>query len=881
MPTSRTVYVVSELAGDWEMTQPVPVDGSGYTEPEIEDGGIYAYTAEDDAATALQEDALTIPATSEADDVALLWTAVTDETDTAAVGTAPITSGRNEVQRLTSDHTGGTFTLDDGGAPTAALQAFNETAANVQTALEGLAGFGAGQVLCTGGPLDVADILIEFTGTKGAADQALLNVTDAGTGGTAVAVSEETQGVAPVSFTSVGVLNIPQAGDNFQPQMNIWRLTLTAAEPGMTIDVTHADHDTLRSIASGLVIVDHLNLTTPVEVIGGEAAANAALFAEFGSITPLTNGAKVLSILAKARDGGAGVYYAAADPPLLPDGMVSVHEALADAMSVTVWRSGILDTSLFTHGDSSWDRLALWAAGMIVLNPVAAAAAGASLTAVTDEEDPDTWIDISNAAGSLYEVLELDLGSLPTGSVITSANVEIGHSCSVRNAVRLVLVGINADGTIEPCIEQQPSGYTPVPVGEIAEVSTADWDQTAVGTPLSSFSRLGVAIISSVAHPFVEDHRIYWVRSKVTYDEGGPVVLNVVGPATAGDPITWDYASAAGLPMTHFQVRVINGSAQDPDATTTPANPLDPSAADLVYDSGQVASVLGRSLSIDDAPLSNGTHTVAVRAWASTTTGQSVASDWATADFDISGTPTAPGTQATEPVFNETTGGVDVEVAVPAGVTRAWLLRSEDSGATYQVVEGAPFTVTPLTTETLTDYHAPTSVTSLRYQVTFDAGAMTETDTPAQVGSGSDVATPAASWYFRVDDDASLNTPVFIRTWRSREILRTQAALQGATDASVSRALVASSRPLATMLTLDIWLRSVAERRAVLAVLRSGLAIRISDVQGRVYLMRLTEGQQMVPRRAKGNLSTDHGATGLRDLHVLEGVELIGSVITE
>lgn len=881
MPTTRTVYVTSELAGDWELTQPVPVDGSGYVEPVIEDGGTYAYTTEDDAAAALQTDVLTIPATAEVDDVAIVWTAVTDETDTAAVGTAPITSGRNEVQRLTSDRTGGTFTLDDGGAPTGALQALNETAANVQTALEGLAGFGVGQVSCTGGPLDVADILIEFTGTKGAADQANLNVVDSGTGGTAVAISEDTKGVAPVSFTLVGDWNIPQAGDNFQPQMMVWRLTLTAAEPGMTIDVTHADHGTLRSIASGLVIVDHLDLTTPVEVIGGEAAANAALFAEFGSITPLTNGAKVLTLLAKARDGGAGVYYTAADPPLLPSGVVSVHEALADAMSVTLWRSGILDTSAFTHGNTSWDRLALWAAGMLVLKPNAAAAAGASLTAVTNEEDPTTWIDISNAAGSLYEVLELDLASLPTGHVITSANVEIGHSCAVRNAVRLVLVGINPDDTIEACIEQQPSGYVPVPIGEIAEVSTADWDQTAAGTPLSSFNRLGVAVISSVSHPFVEDHRLYWVRSRITYDEGGPVVSNVVGPATPGASITWDYSSDAGLSQTHYQVMVINGSAQDPDAATAAVNPLNPAVGEIVYDSGQVANVLARSLSITDAPLSNGTHTVAVRAWASTTTGQPAVSPWDTADFDISGLPTAPGVQATEPVFNAQTGGVDVEVTVPASVSRAWLLRSEDSGATYQIVEGAPFTVTPLSTQTITDYYAPTSVTTLRYQVTFDAGVMTETDDAVQAGSGADIATPAASWYFRVDDDDSLNTPVFIRNWRSTEVLRTQAALQGASDAEVSRALVASSRPLATVLTLDIWLRSVAERQAVLAVLRSGLAIRISDVQGRVYLMRMVKGQQMVPRRAKGNLSTDHGATGLRDLHVLEGVELMGSVISE
>ncbi len=98
----------------------------------------------------------------------------------------------NEKQTLTVDATGGTFTLDfEASGPTGAL-AFNSSAAQVETALEGLASIGVGNVLVTGGPGGGGGgtaYTIEFIGAEAATDQALI-VTNGAllTGGASTAV---------------------------------------------------------------------------------------------------------------------------------------------------------------------------------------------------------------------------------------------------------------------------------------------------------------------------------------------------------------------------------------------------------------------------------------------------------------------------------------------------------------------------------------------------------------------------------------------------------------------------------------------------------------------------------------------------------------------
>lgn len=870
---SRTVYPDADLAGNFELTQPVPVDGSGYTEPIITAAGTLTYTAEDDSAPAIHASTLTIPsagAGAEVDDVAYIVSALTDETDLAGTPTAPSIAGTNEVQTLTSTATGGTFTLTHSGNTTAAIASDTATNAQVRTELEGLASIGVGDVTVTGGPFVSGGagtaIVIEFTGALAESDEAL-TVTDSSTGGT-VTATETVKGVAPASFTLDHAINDPQAGSNGQPQGHVWRRVLVASDLGKAVTVTISDHANNRSVAAVMLIATNPDTTTPTDATGTQAAGNSGNFATFGSITPASSGAKVVTIVAKARAAG---YYSGSDPTNPPSGFVSIAEALSDAMTLAVFKSGVVDDTTFTPGAAQWNQSALWATDSFAIRPATAAAGGSTLAGALGAEDLSTWVDMSDAAGSMYEVVELDLSVIPAGAVVTEARLEVAHSCSVREPLRVTLVGINADDTIEPCTEQQSAGYIAVPIGQVSQISTAPWQAVQDGTPLSEFSRLGIALISSTAHPFSEDHRIYWARAVVTYDEGGPVVSNVVGPATAGDPITWDYGSDAGLAQSHYRVMVIAGSAQDPDLATVGANPLDAATGEIVYDSGQVAGVLARSLTLADAPLGRGTHTVAVKAWATSTAGRSISSAWDTADFDITGTPTATGTQSTQPVWNAGTGGVDVTVDVPAGVSRAWLLRSEDSGVTYEIAQDSPYTVTPSTTEVLTDYHAPSLSSTLRYTVTFDTGEMSETGAVEEVGTGSDVSTPGAAWWFRVAADPTLNTEVFVRDYQETELFRSVTAAQD------NEPLTATSPPLGVQLDLEIWARSGDERRALLAVLRAGEPIRVSDVHGRVWQMTRSSILNGTPRRSKGNLNTDRP---LRDLRVFK-VTLTGKAITE
>lgn len=103
--------------------------------------------------------------------------AVSDEVQTLALGGA----------------TGGTFTLAfNGSETTAALTPATLTAAQLQTALEGLSTIGTGNVAVTGavgGPFTIT-----FQGTLADTDVPLLTVADSTTGGTGVTITETTKG---------------------------------------------------------------------------------------------------------------------------------------------------------------------------------------------------------------------------------------------------------------------------------------------------------------------------------------------------------------------------------------------------------------------------------------------------------------------------------------------------------------------------------------------------------------------------------------------------------------------------------------------------------------------------------------------------------------
>lgn len=119
----------------------------------------------------------------------------------------PVQVELDELQTLTEtgSPTGGTFTLTFGGNTTANI-AWNASASAIQTALQVLASIGAGNVVCTGGPINITPVVVEFTGTLGFANQATMTATSTGlTGGTSPAVTPSvTQNGQPFTVVSSG-----------------------------------------------------------------------------------------------------------------------------------------------------------------------------------------------------------------------------------------------------------------------------------------------------------------------------------------------------------------------------------------------------------------------------------------------------------------------------------------------------------------------------------------------------------------------------------------------------------------------------------------------------------------------------------------------------
>lgn len=100
------------------------------------------------------------------------------------------TGGTQDVQTLTmgGTPTGGTFTLTWNAHTTPAIP-YNATAAQIQKALEGLAGIGVGSVVVTGGPFPASTIKVTFDGLLNGTTTAITATNTGLTGGTAPAVT--------------------------------------------------------------------------------------------------------------------------------------------------------------------------------------------------------------------------------------------------------------------------------------------------------------------------------------------------------------------------------------------------------------------------------------------------------------------------------------------------------------------------------------------------------------------------------------------------------------------------------------------------------------------------------------------------------------------
>lgn len=160
---------------------------------------------------------------------------------------------KNETAELSHTATGGTFTLTVGANTTGALQ-WNSTAAQIKTALEGLASVGASNVLVTGGPLP-ALIRIEFI---------------AGKAGTNLAVSGSgaslTGGGGAASFSLINVQDGAAAVPNTAGTCSLAVIDKDGLDPGQAVrDVGQARQRALS--ASGLVVTWITPTYTPITVV--------------------------------------------------------------------------------------------------------------------------------------------------------------------------------------------------------------------------------------------------------------------------------------------------------------------------------------------------------------------------------------------------------------------------------------------------------------------------------------------------------------------------------------------------------------------------------------------------------------------------------------
>ena len=113
-----------------------------------------------------------------------LWLVTGDDTPAGggnSGGFAPFNAMlTNETQTVrTANASGGTFTLTFHGQTTAPL-AYDATAAQVQAALEALAGVGAGNVVASGGPVSTANVSVNFRGALSERDVAQLTADGSG-----------------------------------------------------------------------------------------------------------------------------------------------------------------------------------------------------------------------------------------------------------------------------------------------------------------------------------------------------------------------------------------------------------------------------------------------------------------------------------------------------------------------------------------------------------------------------------------------------------------------------------------------------------------------------------------------------------------------------
>jgi hypothetical protein len=548
----------------------------------------------------------------------LVASLASDATATAVPGTTP-SLAHNEFQTITSTLTTGTFTLTFAGQTTAAIN-WNDSAATVQTRLRDLSNIGALDVVCTGGPLGTNPVTVEFQSGLGAQDVALLT---ASTG--SVTIAQTGIGHPGITFAWEGSVNCPRWLDGpaweggSAPQINFWTATPASYVAGTKLAVTASDHGANQTVSALLFVFANALPSNPISNTFGTAVGFLAQSqGTFGSITPAIPGSKILAVLGLSTAAA----YTAAPNPTVPTRFARIGQIQSDRSVLDFFMSPPVAAAPDSPNPVQWTGAQDFVTGLMAIQP-AGTAGSLTLPQVLADGSLGTWAEITSALGALYEVLEFDLSAIPANGVITAASLEIQHGADAKSFLRVALVAIADDGSFQVCSELRAGGYSADTPGAIQTITTGTWVETADGSPLTDFARLGVVLFSTNRNPAVTSHRVYSASLAVEYEPGGPVVSNVA----------------------HVQVRIRQGSGQLEGVAVgaAPANSLNALTGDVVFDSGRLPGSLRRSISVADVPLSRGPMTVNVRAWARLPSGREIVSDWATAGFDIPGSPLASG----------------------------------------------------------------------------------------------------------------------------------------------------------------------------------------------------------------------------------------------
>lgn len=631
----------TDLAGSWELDQPATFSGGSYTEPTLLGARGAGYTAGDGLANPGAVSGPQLPSIPDPNEH--VWVFVISAiTDDQTIGTVdpPTLKAQNELQRLVGTATE-SFTLTFGGSGTTASIPAAATATQVHDALEAILGGTA--ITATGGPLGSAPVDIEFNG----AGYAQINHPQLISSSPTVVVSTIVAGAADVAMGFLANINDPQAGPSYKPQANVWGSYVTSGfSEGRAVEIDFSDQATIKAWTAYTIVVGGLHSSIPIDTAGTDNDGLGKV-ASWNAVTPTDPGSKLLAVVLKAVNSAVDNY--PDHPNSYPSvqgvaGYQNIGLAVSGPMTLASFLSPALSGGVAeTPPDGSWVNHSdeLWSTWAMALNPAGPATAGGALSAVLGDSSQTSWAELGNALGSIYEVMELDLATISAaGGFITQAQIQVQHTANATNSIEVALVGISADGsTITPS-----AWYT----ARITAANTVLIDVSNVitnlndGTGLHEWDRLGLAFRSTGSTPGTTSHRLFSASVIAEYEVGGPVVSNVAGPASDGDPITWTYSADAGIPQTAYQVLVIAGSGQDPTTATAATDPLNAGTGEIIHDSGVVYSTDARSYSVDKY-LGRDGMTVAVRAWSVFSSGLEVVSDWATGSFDLPGSaPSGP-----------------------------------------------------------------------------------------------------------------------------------------------------------------------------------------------------------------------------------------------